>query len=336
MSQMSRIDVHSHFIPDNYRRAVEATRTSDSNEFPLDPWSADRHLANMAAYGIDVSMLSISDPGLRNFCSRALARELARSVNETAHTIIQSHPERFGAFALLPMPDVSAALEEAKDALDRLELDGIGLFTNYDGIYLGDPRFDALLELLNERHAAVFVHPTDPPAFEQISVGLWAPALEFPFDTTRCVANMLLARVPSRFPNIRFIFSHGGGTLPFLAARLAPFVARKPERSGKAVAEGLERVDLVTAIGAVQRQLASFFYDLAAVTSPSALAALRHFVPPSQLLLGFDFPFMPPTTIPAALAALDRFEGWSADERRQIYAGSALSLFPRLGLIAPT
>ncbi len=324
MTQISRIDVHSHFIPEDYRQAVAATvRGSEVDHFPMVRWSLDQHLANMAAHEIDVSILSISDPGVRLFKSGAAAGDLARSVNETAASIIRSQTKSFGAFALLPMPDVAAALGEVDDALDRLGLDGVGLLTNYDGVYLGDPRFDALLESLDQRHAVVFVHPTEPPGFHALSLGLWAPVLEFPFDTTRCIASMLLASIPVRFPNIRFIFSHGGGTLPFLAARLAPFVA-----------DNLAPGNQATAMGIIQGQIASFFYDMAAVTSPAALAALRQFVPPSQLMLGFDFPFMPPKTIAPAFAALDYFEDWSDNERRQVYAGTALSLFPRLARMA--
>jgi predicted TIM-barrel fold metal-dependent hydrolase len=319
MTEISRIDIHSHFIPDNYRRAVAAASWSDTDHFPMVPWSLDGHIANMAAHGIDASILSISDPGLRILHGGGAASELARSVNERARAIIKSHPGLFGAFALLPMPDVAAAIDEVDDALDRLGLDGIGLFTNYDGIYLGDSRFDALLSKLNERCAVVFVHPTDPPGFRELSIGLVAPALEFPFDTTRCVVSLLLASVPLHFPNIRFIFSHGGGTLPFLAARLAPFVSAK-----------LASADPATDAEAVQCQLAAFYYDTAAVTSTPALAALKQFVPVSQLMLGFDFPFMPPAMIAPALTAMDHFDGWSAAERRQVYAGSALSVFPRL------
>jgi predicted TIM-barrel fold metal-dependent hydrolase len=202
MIEISRIDVHSHFIPDDYRQAVAAAGWSDGDHFPMVPWSLDDHISNMAVHGIDASLLSISDPGLRILRAGRAANELARSVNERARAIIKSHPGLFGAFALLPMPDVAAALDEVDDALDRLGLDGIGLLTNYDGIYLGDSRFDALLSKLNERRAMVFVHPTDPPGFRELSIGLVAPALEFRFDTTRCVASLLLASIPLRFLNI--------------------------------------------------------------------------------------------------------------------------------------
>ena len=206
MTEMSRIDVHSHFIPDAYRQGVAATGRSDKDSFPMVPWSLDEHLATMAAHAIDASILSISDPGLRLHSSGAQGNELARSVNETSGAIIQAHPARFGAFALLPLPDVAAALDETDDALDRLGLDGVGLFTNYDGVYLGDPRFEPLLANLNERHAVVFVHPTDPPGFNRLSLGLWSPVLEFPFDGSRIYVSSFRTaaeRCPFSLPGLR-------------------------------------------------------------------------------------------------------------------------------------
>ncbi len=135
--------------------------------------------------------------------------------------MLLEHPARFGSFALLPLPDVDGALEELTYALDILHLDGVGLFSSVNDRYLGDPLFDPLFDELNRRNAVVFIHPTHCEAPEHM--GLRAPpfAVEYVFDTTRAIVNLIYTGTLKRCPDIRFIVAHGGGTVPFLAERIA-------------------------------------------------------------------------------------------------------------------
>lgn len=91
---------------------------------------------------------------------------------------------------------MDGALAELAYALDTLGLDGVFLQSNYNGLYLGVPEFDALFDQLNHHGAVMFVHPVSPPNFAPLSVGLTAPILEYPFDTTR-MATTCLAAEPS-------------------------------------------------------------------------------------------------------------------------------------------
>jgi predicted TIM-barrel fold metal-dependent hydrolase len=180
----------------------------------------------MDSHNIQACVLSLSAPGL-DFASPDLAMNLARTINIQFAEIIRDHPTRFGAFALLPLPNVEAALQEIAYALDVLKLDGVGLFTNYEGVYLGDLKFAPILDELHRRKAVVFVHPTKPPCSDKLTLGYPAPMLEYPFDTTRMVLSLLDTDTLDRCNHIRFIICHGGGALPLLIHRIAPLMAVK-------------------------------------------------------------------------------------------------------------
>ena len=180
------------------------------------------------------------------------------------------HPTRFGSFALLPLPDVDGALEELTYALDILHLDGVGLFSSVNDRYLGDPLFDPLFDELNRRQAVVFIHPTHCEAPEH--TGLQAPpfAVEYVFDTTRAIVNLIYTGTLKRCPDIRFIVAHGGGTVPFLAERIA-------------MMEGHRGAKKVTDVIPTLRAL---YYETASTTSAFALRSLQEFADPSPYPVG--------------------------------------------------
>ncbi len=314
-----RVDVHSHFLPAEYLAAMQRAGVTDVDGFPLPSWNVEAHLEAMDRYGVAMSLLSISSPGLR-FVQGETARRLARSVNQTARGIIDEHPQRFGAFALLPLPDVDGALAEIQYALDVLKLDGVGLYSNYDGVYLGTPQFRKVFEELNQRRAVVFIHPTQPPGFSRLSVELPAPAIEFPFDSTRMVASLIGSGTLGRCPDLRVIVPHGGGTIPFLAPRMAHFVGMTPHQPAG------------TGLKEMMAHIQSLFFDLAAATHPGALQALCALVPPTQLLSGFDFPFMPAPSMGSAIAEMNTTKLFSAQDRTAIASGNAFGLLPRLAV----
>ena len=169
---------------------------------------------------IDVAVTSISTPGV-HVGDDARARSLARRCNELAATMMQKRPDRFGGFAALPLPDVDGALDELAYALDVLKLDGVVLFSNSNGVYLGDKRFEPVFEELERRSAVVFVHPTASPDPAAHQLGLPDSLIDFTADTTRVVAQMLYSNRFARTPNVKYIFSHAGGTVPYLAGRFA-------------------------------------------------------------------------------------------------------------------
>ena len=214
------IDVQSHFLPPAYLDAIQAAGMTDIDGWAIPKWDVASAIATMDQLGIQAQLLSLSSPGV-SFVEGQQARGLARAVNEFAAETIRDHSPRFGAFATLPLPDIEGSLKELTYALDTLKLDGIGLISNYHGLYLGQPELDPIFDELNRRKAVLFIHPCPPPNFAPLSMDLTAPILEFPFETTRIATNLIKSGTIERCPDLRIILPHGGGTIPFLQPRMA-------------------------------------------------------------------------------------------------------------------
>ena len=253
------VDVHAHYLPDAYRGAAVAAGHTMPDGFPqLPAWSARSHVEMMDRFGIAVSMLSISSPGV-HFGDSAAACALARQVNEDGHRARLAHPGRFGLLASLPLPDVGGAIEEIAYCYDELGVDGVCLLTNAGGVYLGDPALEPVFDELDRRRARIFIHPTSPPCWEHTSFGRPRPMIEFLFDTTRTIVNMILNGTVARHPNIEVIVPHAGAVLPLIADRVAAFGMILPD---------------VDPSASVLDDLARLHYDLAGFAVPRALDAL--------------------------------------------------------------
>jgi predicted TIM-barrel fold metal-dependent hydrolase len=313
---MRRIDVHHHLLPAEYVSALARLGVTGGGGIPFPRWSVDESLELMDRHEIEAAVTSISSPGV-HFGDPAAARDLARRCNEVSARLVQDHPARFGGFATLPLPDVDDALRELEHALDALGLDGVVLLASqHDGRVLGDPAFDALFAELDRRRAVVFVHPTMPRSSETIPIDVPGFAAEFTFDTSRAILNLVWSGTAERFPNVQFVFSHAGGTAPFLAWRwsLLDFLPGTAERAPRGVLHYLKR----------------FFYDTALSASPHALRSLCELVPPSQILFGTDFPFAPEPVTGLSIDGLARYDGFDAAARAAIERDNALALLPRV------
>jgi len=275
-----RIDVHHHFLPQKYmaeehERIAGVTHNLSGNA--LLKWTPQQALEEMDANGVAMSFASISTPGVW-FGDVAAARRLAREWNDFAAEAIRDHPGRFGLFAVVAPPDTEGALKEIEYALDSLKADGIGLLSNYDGKSLGDASFAPVLEELNRRKAIVYVHPTFSPCCTNLIPGVIPQRIEFPLDTTRTITSLLFTGTFARLADIRWIFSHGGGTLPFLAARIAEM-------------ENIKDVAARNPKG-LTFEMKKLYYDTASAVSRPQLAAMIDFIPPTHILFGSDYPFV--------------------------------------------
>jgi len=166
------------------------------------------------------TIASISAPGV-HLGDDAAARALAHRCNDFLAEMVRSRPDRFGGFAILPLPDVDGALEELARALDQLGLDGVVLLTNALGHYLGDRLYRPLFDELQRRAALVFIHPTLSPDPGAHGLGIPDSLLDFPVDTSRTVAQMHYSGTFARTPDVKYVLSHAGGTVPYLAKRFA-------------------------------------------------------------------------------------------------------------------
>lgn len=286
---MTLIDLHSHFVTPSYVDAARAAGHAHPDGMPGWPdWDPDRHLELMDACGIATSVLSISSPGT-HFGDDPAARRLSREVNEAGATLHADHPERFGHLASLPLPDVDGALAEAAYALDELGSDGVTVETNVGGHYLGDPAFTPLWSELDRRGAVVFVHPTSPPHAAALTAGRPRPMLEFVFDTARTYTDLVLSGTLARFPEIRWIATHGGGALPLLADRIELF------RTAFGTGEG----------DPVPEQLQTLWFDTAGTPFPHQVPILERTLGVERLVYGSDFCWTPAPAVHAQVASLD-------------------------------
>lgn len=315
LPESRRIDVHHHIVPPEYVKALSDRAITESGGMPFPQWGADTALDLMNRHGIETAITSISCPGVY-FGDLAFARDLARRCNEISARLVSDHPQRFGAFAVLPLPDVEAALLELEYALDTLKLDGVTLLASIGNQYLGDPAFDALFAELNRRKTVVFIHPAVPPGSDVPKLILPPSIVEFTFDTTRVVTSLLFNGTLECYPDIHFILSHAGGTVPYLAWRIS---------LGEWLPGMIERVPQ-----GVIAYLKRLYYDTALSTTSYTLRSLQELVDISQIIFGSDYPFLPEPAIAATIDDLQGYDGFDEKARAAIEHDNALGLFPRL------
>ena len=216
-----RIDVHHHILPPAFISALNSLNVPWTGGPEIPTWSLSQAHDMMGQMGIDAAVASAS-PGVYWGGDTGFAVKLAHETNEFLAEVVRDDPDHFGAFATMPLPDVDASLRELEYAYDTLGLDGVVLFSSQGGRYLGDPLFDPLFEELERRKAIVFIHPTTlPPGADATGLTIPYGVAEFTFDTTRAITNMLYSGTLERFPSIRYIVSHAGGTIPYLAWRIS-------------------------------------------------------------------------------------------------------------------
>lgn len=316
------IDVHHHIIPDVYKSALVKNGIDKAGGMPIKDWTPEDSIAYMDRLGIDIGIGSISDPGL-NPLSPEERKKTAREINDFTADMIKKYPKRFGGFATLPLPEVENSIEELKYALDELKLDGVGLLSNYGGDFLGDPVFEDVMKELDKRHALVFIHPSaaqedqQRPYYCKIDF-----LLEFTFNTTRAATNLILSGTMDRYPHIKFILGHAGGTLPYLRWRI--------DQSYNWMSENLDEKDFVKLSKRPKEYIADFYYETALSTQAPSFEALKHTTNNSHLLFGSDAHYAPENQSAEMIKIIENYENFSDAEISAIESKNALDLFPRL------
>jgi predicted TIM-barrel fold metal-dependent hydrolase len=303
-----RVDVHHHFFPPDYLGPL--AQWGEREGFgglqpPQRDWSVERDLAEMERTGTATAILSISTPGVW-FGDVDAARRIARRCNDYAAGMARDHKGRYGLFAAVPMPDVDGTLAEIAHALDTLHADGIGFMTSYGDVWPGDKRFAPVFEELNRRQAVAYFHPLAPDCCGHLIPGVPASMLEYPQDTARAVVSLLFSGAFARYPDIRFVFSHAGASIPVLAGRIANGAKARKDLA-EIAPEGIETA------------LQKLYYDTANSAFAPTMAALLAFVPPTQVLFGSDYPYY---TIAETIAGVDKL-GLTAAQREAIERGNA-------------
>jgi predicted TIM-barrel fold metal-dependent hydrolase len=306
------IDVHHHILPPEYLTALGERIGVQGLTGPVPQWSPSISIEAMDRVGVATAITSISAPGIW-FGDAAETQALARHCNEYAVRLKRDYPNRFGVFAVLPLPDIDLSLKEIEYSFDVLGVDGVGLLTNYDARYPGDAHFAPIFKELNRRKAVVFFHPTAAKGWTSLPE-IPLPSLEFPFDTTRAIVNLLYHGTFLRCRNIRFIFSHAGGTIPFLAERIARL---------RVIPKFLDNTP-----DGVQAELRHLFFDLALSANRLAVSTLLQVTNCNNLLFGSDYPHAGEPTMAATARGLTDL-GLNGSDLKAIESGNARRIFAR-------
>jgi 6-methylsalicylate decarboxylase len=302
LPKLGRIDIHGHFTPPIL---IETIGADELGVFAK--WTPEAALEEMNTYGVTAAMTSIPphyDP--------ATVDKIARPSNEFAAKLAKDHPGKFGIFAFLPLPHIDTTLKEIEYVYDTLKVEGVGMYTNYGDKWLGDAYFNPVFEELNRRNAIVFTHPITANCCKDLIAGVGDGTIEWQTDTTRAIANMFFNGAAFRYPNVRMIFSHGGGTMPYLVERF-----RAAARGAKVKANFPDGFDAAAA---------KYFYDTAWTSNNVAQSALSKVVPLSQIVLGTDYPAR---AIGDHVMGLQNCGVYSQDQLQKIERDNALALFPK-------
>jgi len=302
------IDAHHHFAPPTWIQAMKGNKLL---QVANTTWTAEKSLEDMDRGGASAALISITNPGLY-LGDQQQTNRLARECNDFGAKVVQDHPTRFGLFAAMPLPDVGATLKEIAYAYDQLHADGIGFMTSFGDTWLGNAAYKPVFEELNRRNAVVFVHPTAADCCRNLNYGVAPGSMEYGTDTTRAITDVCFSGYAAHFTNIRWIWSHGGGSMPFLAGRISGGAASHKEQMPNGMMAELKKM----------------YYDLAGAAYPGVVASLRQLVTPDKILFGTDFP--PGGHILEQAQAIRELKMFNDAELKLVERDNAVKLIPRL------
>lgn len=317
MKFQRKIDFQAHYLPPSYYDFLVEEGLFCPDGFPTPQWDEAWQQEMMGELGIAYALLSVSSPSLWTK-DPARTRTLARKVNDEGAEIVSRAPGNLGFLATLPLPEVSAAIDEARRCLDTLHAGGVGLMTNYGGVYLGDRSLDPILAELNGRGALAVLHPTKPAVtVPNVNQEIPVPAFEYFVETTRTFLNLVQNDTFARYPDIRWVIPHAGAFLPILADRFESFALMlrfaDPDR----------RVDILA-------DMAHVYYDLAGFSEPKQLAMLFRNVDETHLLYGSDTPYTDISACVGQAEALEETPKLTERQKALLFTENALTLLPDL------
>ena len=317
LKYQNKIDFQAHYLPKAYYDFLEQEGLYCPDGFPTPEWSMETQKDAMNELGIQYALLSLSSPSLYTG-NKFRSRELARKVNEEGAALVSQAPDHLGFLATLPLPHVHSSIFEIRYCLDTLHADGVGLMTNYGGVYLGDRRLDEVMKELNDRGALTVLHPTQPAVMvPNVNEEIPVPAFEYFVETTRTFLNMVQNDTFTRYPDIKWVIPHTGAFLPILADRFESFALMlrfaDPDR----------RADIV-------EDMAHVYYDVAGFAEKKQLEMLLRNVDESHLLYGSDTPYTDITACVGQTTALENTEKLTEAQKQRMFHDNALALLPEL------
>ena len=323
---MTIIDVHNHYYPPAF---IDALRTGDSALKVRDDHHGNPVLyspgdANIAVpghrdithrqevldrEGVDRQLISLTCPGTL-LETPARSAELARLVNDALAEVMATRGKRFTALATLPLNDPAGSVAEF-ERVTTMGFKGCMLMGNVNGTPLADRRFWPLWERASDAHAVLYIHPTFPLGVAAMEQYWLMPLVGFLMDTTLAAAHLVFAGIPERFPGIRWVLGHLGGTIPYLVERL--------DRGYEMFAECRKDLKQPPSV-----HLKKFYYDTVNFDSHALRLAIA-FAGVDQILAGSDYPHQI-GSIPKMLSSI-RSLGLAPADEAKILGGNARRLF---------
>jgi len=320
-----KIDVHNHYFPVKYIKELEKRKQSptverdhlgrilikyagDYNIVEKAHSDPDVRLKEMDRCGIDMQALSLTTPGLDSIEPISQGVALAKIVNDAFSTIIEKYPERFAALAALSMRDVSSTVSELERAVTTLGLSGATIFSNVAGKCLDAIEFWPLYEKASKLDVPLFIHPTTPVYGQMFEDYRLVPLLGFPFDTTLAITRLVFSGLFEKYPTLKLILAHAGGTMPYLAERI--------DNGYRAYPESKKHI----------KKLPSEYLKLTYLDTvsfhPPALKCACAFMGPDKLVLGSDYPHQ----IGNLEQSVTSIEELDLPEKEKIFGGNAIQL----------
>ena len=286
------IDIHNHFYPPEYLKEVEGSGKNtvlkrDEQDRLLLVYSGDYNIVLKSHYdpgerirmmdkkGLDMQVLTMTTPGV-DIEEPSYGVKLTKIVNDAMADVIDKYPGRFSALATLPMKNPEAAVKELERSVEELGLPGAMIFTNVVGEPIDSKRFWPIYEKAEQLNAPIMIHPTSPTDIGLMDPYRLVPLIGFPFETTVAISRLVFSGVLEKYPNVKFILSHLGGTIPYLAERIDRGYYAYPECKGvltKAPSEYFKKTYM---------DVVSFY--------PPAIEFAVKFMGVEKLLLGSDYP----------------------------------------------
>ena len=308
-----RIDLHHHVIPPKWVDAARAHKPDNTWGPEIVGWTPSVSIEQMDKHRIAYAVTELGLPGVW-WAPPEQAGSLARYCNEYVADMQRRYPGRFGMFATIPLPHVDETLKEIAYAYDKLHADGIGLISSYGPLWPGDQKFDPVWQELNRRKAVIHVHPTVPTCCVDLIPDVPNAYEEYLFDTARAITSLMSSGTLTRYPELRFVFSHAGGAFPDIANRVTRATAHN-----KKIAARLPGGD-------PQAVLSKLYFDIASSVNPINFDGLRRFTSIERIVIGTDLPYV---EMDYTLGPLDRAK-LSAKDYARINTDNALDLFPHL------
>jgi len=332
------IDAHAHYVPPTLIETIEKRATDFGISviqhpptcscalhfdyglkvrpfFPKLIEPVERRIEAMQQQGVTHQVLSMWTDIFAHGMPRDKAVKWHRYMNEHMASLCQKSPDSFSMLASVPFPHAQESAAELEHAMKNLGAVGGVIAANVEGVNLGELDLDAFWQTAVDLDAGIFIHPVQAQPSPRSAKFALSQIAQYTVDTTFTVGSLISAGVLDRFPKLRIMLSHGGGTFPYLTGRFDIMHERMDRKQQGDVAAN-----------APSNYLQRFYYDTI-LHDPAILKWLAGRVSVDRIVLGSDYSFPPADLDPVATV---KDAGFSTAEQERILEDNPRALFPRL------